>query len=83
MGICVLLSRYRALSFSRLKGILGETDGNLGAHLQKLEAGGYVTVRKEFVDRKPVSWYSLSRKGKTALRRHVQALGELIRGVET
>ncbi len=37
LAICVLLSRYDRLSFSRLKELTGETDGSLGAHLRKLE----------------------------------------------
>ena len=56
----VLLSTADALSFSRLKTLLNETDGNLGAQLRKLEDAGYVNVKKEFENRKPVSWYSLS-----------------------
>src|SRR5512137_2416949 len=83
LGICVLLCRYQALSFSRLKAVLRETDGNLGAHLRKLEDHGYLTVRKEFVERRPVSWYGLSKTGRAALKSHVGSLGELIRGLKT
>jgi DNA-binding MarR family transcriptional regulator len=82
LGICVLLSRYDALSFSRLKAVLQETDGNLGAQLRKLEDHGYLMVRKEFVDRRPVSWYRLSKKGRTAVQGHFAALEELLRGIE-
>src|SRR3954447_24430729 len=73
LGVCVLLSTADALSFSRLKALLGETDGNLGAQLRKLEEAQYVTVRKEFADRKPVSWYSLAVPGRAALKRHLHA----------
>src|SRR5688572_33451741 len=67
LGALVLLSNVDAMAFSRLKGLLGETDGNLGAQLRKLEEAAYVTVKKEFVDRRPVSWYSLSPTGRKAL----------------
>lgn len=80
LGICVLLSRHTALSFSRLKELLEETDGSLGAQLRKLEDEGFVSVRKEFQGRKPVSWYSLSRKGLEGLKRHFAALEELMGG---
>ena len=53
LGICVLLARNDALSFSRLKELLEETDGNLGAQLRKLEDEGFLSVRKEFRNRKP------------------------------
>ena len=78
LGISVLLSQADALSFSRLKDLLQETDGNLGAQLRKLEENGYLTVRKEFVDRKPVSWYALTPLGRRALRGHLAALSELL-----
>jgi DNA-binding MarR family transcriptional regulator len=73
LGACVLLSQERGNSFPRLRDLLEETDGNLGAHLRKLEQAGYVTVAKEFVDRKPVTRYTLARAGKAALREHLAA----------
>jgi DNA-binding MarR family transcriptional regulator len=79
LGACVLLSTVDVLSFSRLKALLSESDGNLGAQLRKLEEAGYVSVRKEFVDRKPVSWYSLSEVGRAALKRHLAGMEALIR----
>lgn len=82
LAITVLLTRYDRLSFSRLKELTGETDGSLGAHLRRLEDDGYVTVKKEFVDRKPVSWYRLTAAGRKALGAHLDALGGLIGGAE-
>jgi DNA-binding PadR family transcriptional regulator len=79
LAICVLLSRYDRLSFARLKELTGETDGSLGAHLRRLEEEGYVRVRKEFVKRKPVSWYALAAAGRAALTAHLEALEALIR----
>src|SRR6476659_8382710 len=74
LGACVLLSTVDVLSFSRLKTLLAESDGNLGAQLRKLEDAGYVSVNKEFVDRKPVSWYSLTPQGLRALKGHLKAM---------
>ncbi len=78
LAICVLLSRYDRLSFSRLKELTGETDGSLGAHLRKLEDAGYLQVKKEFVGRKPTSWYALAPKGLAALAVHLGALTDLL-----
>lgn len=77
LGACVLLAS-NALSFSRLKHLLGETDGNLGAQMRKLEDAQYVGVKKEFQDRKPVTWYTLSDKGRDALQGHLRAMEGLI-----
>ena len=78
LGICILLYRSESLTFSRLKTILEETDGALGAHLLKLEEGGYMSVSKEFRNRKPVSWYTLTLAGRMALQAHLKALERLI-----
>jgi DNA-binding PadR family transcriptional regulator len=82
LAIAVLLARREALSFSRLKHTLGETDGSLGAHLRKLEDAGHVEVTKEFVQRKPVTWYRLSATGHEALSRHVAALGRMLASLD-
>ena len=78
LAACVLLSRADQLSFSRLKELLSETDGNLGAQLRKLEEAGYVAVDKQFRDRRPVTWYHLTPAGRRALAAHLRALNRII-----
>lgn len=78
LAICVLLSRNDSISFRRFKDLLEETDGNLGANLRRLEDESYIEVTKEFADRKPVSWYRLTKVGREALDRHVKSLTELL-----
>ena len=78
LAVCVLLTRYDRLSFSRLKEVTAETDGNLGANLRKLEDEGFITATKEFVNRKPVSWYSITATGRRTLRAHLDALTRVI-----
>ena len=67
------------MTFTSLKHLLKETDGNMGAHLRKLENMGYVNVDKRFENRKPVTWYSLTEKGRESLTTHVKALQSVIR----
>ena len=74
LAICSLLAKYDQVSFRRFKELLGETDGNLGAQLRKLEDADYITVSKEFEGRKPISWYSITKQGRAALVKHIQAL---------
>lgn len=78
LGICVLLAHNDQLSFSRLKELLEETDGNLGAQLRKLEDEQFISVEKEFCDRKPVSWYALTDQGRGALDAHLEAMQRLM-----
>ena len=82
LGACVLLSTVDVLSFSRLKELLKETDGNLGAQLRKLEEAGYISVNKQFADRKPVSWYGLTDAGRSALKQHLAGMEALIKVAE-
>lgn len=56
----------------------GKEKDNLGAHLRKLEESGYVEVRKEFAERKPVTWYEITAAGSKALRAHLGALETLV-----
>jgi len=80
LAICALLSRYDKMTFRRFKDLLKETDGNLGAQLRKLEDAAYITVSKEFADRRPVSWYQISVSGKQALNNHLDSLQVILNG---
>ncbi|VVC02866.1 Winged helix DNA-binding domain protein [Candidatus Burarchaeum australiense] len=44
------------------------TFGNLSSHLSKLEAAGYLQVKKEFVEKKPHTMLSLTKKGRAAFQ---------------
>jgi len=64
--------------FTFLRDHLKLTDGNLGAHLEKLESAGYLSVRKAFVGRKPRTFLRLSRAGRRAFEDYVEALRKVI-----
>jgi DNA-binding MarR family transcriptional regulator len=66
------------MEFTYLRDLLELTDGNLGAHLRKLEEAEYVQVEKTFVDRKPKTFVALSDRGRRALRDHVKALTAIL-----
>ena len=78
LAVCVLLSKHDAMSFSRLKQVLGETDGSLGTHLRKLEDSGYLAIEKSYRGRRPVTWYELTGAGRARLQTHVESLTRLI-----
>ncbi|MBB5211624.1 winged helix-turn-helix domain-containing protein [Microbulbifer hydrolyticus] len=78
LGACVLLAKHGEVTFARLKAQLQATDGNLGAQLRKLEQQGYLAARKDFVERKPTTWYQLTPVGRAALEGHMAALQSLI-----
>ena len=80
LAIAVLLARHGEISFARFKQELELTDGNLGAQLRRLEDDGYLVLRRDFVERTPVTWYALNREGRKALDRHLAALRAVIGG---
>jgi DNA-binding MarR family transcriptional regulator len=69
-----------AVEFTFLRDMLELTDGNLGAHLRKLEEAGYVHLDKTFVDRKPRTYVALTTKGRRAFQDHVEALKAILAG---
>ncbi len=77
LGIMSVLLSRPAASFSDLKALLKLTQGNLGIHLQKLEEGGYVSIKKEFVKRKPKTTCRITARGRKAFLRHVTQLEEI------
>ena len=78
LGICVMLARGSRITFRRLRDLLDETNGGLGAHLKRLDDAGYVTATKRFVDRKPVTWYALTSRGRRALQDHLGAMDNIV-----
>lgn len=78
LAIGVLLARHGEISFAHLKEQLELTDGNLGAHLRKLEDADCIALRRDFVERKPVTWYSLTKAGRRTLNLHLHALRTMI-----
>jgi len=78
MAALVTLGKGDELDFTRLRELLDVTDGNLGAHLRKLEEANYIQVTKSFVDRKPRTYVSATEAGRAAFQNHVAALQEII-----
>ena len=78
LAIGVLLARHGEISFAAFKQQLQLTDGNLGSQLRKLEDAGYIALRRDFVERKPVTWYRLTAAGRKAVDRHLKALQAVI-----
>ena len=79
MAALVTLQPSDEVDFSYLRDLLGVTDGNLGAHLRKLEEAGYIAVNKTFVDRKPRTYASATRQGRQVFQDHVAALEAILK----
>ncbi len=82
MAALVTMEDDVQLEFTYLRDLLDVTDGNLGAHLRKLEEAGYVELIKTFVARKPRTYIAITALGRRAFEKHVAALEAITRGEE-
>ena len=79
MAALVTLEPTDEVDFTYLRDLLEVTDGNLGAHLRKLEEAGYISVNKVFVERKPHTYVSATPEGRRVFREHVRALETILK----
>jgi len=60
----------------------GMTWGNLSVHISKLEAAGYLEVKKEFLGKKPHTVVSLTNKGRSAFKAYRKGMKEVLDGTK-
>lgn len=80
MAALVSLEAGNEVDFTYLRDLLEVTDGNLGAHLYKLEEAGYIAISKLFVERKPRTFVAATAEGRKAFQEHVAALESILKG---
>jgi DNA-binding MarR family transcriptional regulator len=78
MAMLTTLPPTFQVTFNSLKDRLELTDGNLGAHLHKLEEAGYVAITKTFVRKKPQTYIETTEAGRQAFEEHSAALREIL-----
>ncbi len=78
MASLMTLESGEQVDFVYLRKILKLTDGNLGAHLTKLENAGYIKIEKTFIARKPRTFINATGKGRDAFNEHIAALEKII-----
>lgn len=81
LGIISALAANEKLSFSELKSLLDTTDGNISVHARKLEDAGYVSMKKSFSGRVPLTEYSITAAGRKALEQYLDHMEALIRAM--
>lgn len=79
MAALVSLEAGNEVDFTYLRDLLEVTDGNLGAHLRKLEETGYIAVNKTFVERKPRTYVFATAAGRKVFQEHVMALESILK----
>ena len=79
LGIMSVLMVNEFADFTTLKELLGVTDGNIASHIKALEKKDYVKVEKSFIDRKPNTRYSATKKGREDFQKHIDAIESLLK----
>lgn len=82
LGIISALAANEKLSFTDLKNLLDTSDGNISVHARKLEEAGYLTVKKSFSDRVPLTEYKITNDGRMALGRYLDHMESLIKAMK-
>jgi DNA-binding MarR family transcriptional regulator len=82
LGIISALAANEKLSFSDLKSLLNTTDGNISVHARKLEDAGYLTMKKSFSGRTPLTEYKITTAGRRALEKYLDHMEALINAMK-
>jgi DNA-binding MarR family transcriptional regulator len=82
LGVVAELLNFDWIAFSELARSLDVSNGNLGAHLSKLVDAGYVEEEKSFANRRPLSRYRLTKRGREAFASHVTELQSLLQAAQ-
>ena len=80
LGVMSILVVNEWVPYKDLKEQLELTDGNLASHISALEKLKYVEVKKQFVGKRPLTTYRITKKGREAFSDHIQALEDLLKG---
>jgi DNA-binding HxlR family transcriptional regulator len=79
-AIMAVLISVEEAEFTFIRNKINATDGNLSVHLKKLEEHKYISVKKEFIDRKPMTKYKITEEGRKAFEEYIKKLESIIKG---
>ena len=78
LGLMSILSVNSWVSYKEIKDLLEVTDGNLASHIQSLEKIKYLEIKKQFIGKKPLTTYKVTKMGKEAFEKHIEGLEKLL-----
>ena len=78
LGLMSILSVNSWVSYKEIKDLLEVTDGNLASHIQSLEKIKYLEIKKQFIGKKPLTTYTVTKSGKDAFEKHIEGLEKLL-----
>jgi DNA-binding MarR family transcriptional regulator len=83
LGILAVLAEATEADFTYLRKTLDLTDGNLGRHLEILQAAGLILISKGYHGRRPRTMATITAEGRRALRRELASMQALMQRLDT
>ena len=77
-SIVAALATVDEAEFGHVRDRVEISDSVLSKQATLLEAAGYLRMRKGYVGKRPRTWLSLTSAGRTAYRRHLRALHDIV-----
>lgn len=77
LSIMAALDKLDEVDFAALRDAIELSDSVLSKQLAQLETAGYVSLRKGYVGKRPRTWASATKDGRSALAGHLVALRAL------
>lgn len=74
LAIMSMLIAMTEAEFGQIREQTGATAGNVSVQLQKLEEAGYLTLKKSFRGKYPLTTCRITKKGINAFEEYVEAL---------
>lgn len=78
LAIMSLLISVEEADFSFIKEKTEATSGNISVQISKLEDAGYLEVTKSFVNKRPNTSYTITKKGVNAFEQYVNTLSQYL-----
>jgi len=78
IGLMSILIVNNWVSYKEIKNLLEVTDGNLASHIQSLDKMGFINIKKQFMGKKPLTTYKVTKNGRKAFKDHIDGLEKLL-----
>ncbi|MFI0980329.1 winged helix-turn-helix domain-containing protein [Streptomyces sp. NPDC021093] len=80
LSVVAALAPVDKADFSFVRDLVEVSDSALSKQVAALEEAGWVSVTKGRVERRPRTWLTLTREGRTVYQRHLDALRAIAGG---
>jgi len=80
LAAMAMLNASEWVEFAFLREHLGLSDSDLSKQMSALQEAGYTRVQKRGSGRGRSTWFRVTREGRRAFQRHVEALDALVSG---